>query len=134
MTDLIGGRLDYFFATTVEVVEYVKAGRLRALAVTARGRVPYLPGVPTMIELGFPGFDPVVWHGFIVPAKTPAPIVQRLYAAFAKVLTDPDMQDHLRALGLTIFLGDPDDLAAFLRAEIARWGQVIRAANIRAEN
>lgn len=133
LTDLIGGRLDFFFASPPEAVQGVGAGHLRALAVTATQRVPTFSDVPTMIESGFPGFDPSSNYGYMVPVNTPAPTVQQLHAAIAKAIASPSAQERLQKLGFTINLGGPDQLSATLKSEIARWGEVVKAANIRAE-
>ncbi|QDL38624.1 Bug family tripartite tricarboxylate transporter substrate binding protein [Rhodoferax sediminis] len=131
--DLVGGRLDFFFASQPEAVQGVAGGHLRALAVTATRRVPTFPDVPTMIESGFPGFDPASNYGYLVPAGTPAPVVRQLGDAIGKVVASPAVQERFQALGLTSSFGGPDELAATLKGEIARWGQVVKAANIRPE-
>jgi tripartite-type tricarboxylate transporter receptor subunit TctC len=133
LPDLIGGRLDFFFASQPEAVQGAAAGHLRPLAVTAIERVPTFTNVPTMIESGFPEFDPSSNYGYMVPANTPAPIVKQLYEAIAKVVGSPGVQERFGSLGLTPNIGAPDEWSATLRSEIARWGQVVKAVNIRVE-
>ncbi len=133
LPDLVGGRLDYFFASQPEAVQGAAAGHLRALAVTATQRVPTFPDVPTMNELGFKGFEASSNYGYMVPANTPAPIVKQLHESIAKVLTSAGVQERFRTLGLTSNFGGPDEMVATLKAEIERWGLVVKAANLRAD-
>ncbi|WPB55897.1 tripartite tricarboxylate transporter substrate binding protein [Xylophilus sp. GOD-11R] len=131
--DLIGGRLDFFFATQPEALQGVSGGHLRALAVTATQRVAAFPGVPTMIEAGFPNFDPSSNYGYMVPANTPPAVVVQLYEAIARVVNTPAVQERFQTLGLTSALADPQAWGASVKNDIYRWGQVIKAANIRAD-
>lgn len=131
--DLVGGRLDFFFASQPEAVQGAAGGHIRALAVTATQRVPTFPAVPTMIEAGFPGFDPSSNYGYMVPANTPAPIVRQLHEAIAKVIASPGVQERFKSLGLTSNIGSPDEWSTTLKAEIVRWGKVVEAANIQVE-
>ena len=133
LPDLVGGRLDYFFASQPEAVQGAAAGHLRALAVTATQRVPTFPDVPTMNELGFKGFEASSNYGYMVPANTPAPIVKQLHESIAKVLASAGVQERFRTLGLTSNFGGPDEMVATLKAEIERWGLVVKAANLRAD-
>lgn len=134
MTDLIGGRLDYYFATVSDVLPNIKAGRLHALAVTSTQRDPMLPNVPTMVELGYKDFTPVTSWGFLVPKATPPAIVTQLQDAIAKALSRPAMQERLAAVGASSKgAGGPDILTARMKSEIARWEPVIKAANIKPE-
>jgi tripartite-type tricarboxylate transporter receptor subunit TctC len=134
MADLIGGRLDYYFSTINDVLPNIKAGRLHALAVTAPQRDPMLPEVPTMVELGYKDFTPVVNWGFLAPKNTPAPIVKKLQDAMLKALGTPAMQERLVALAATSRgAGGGDVLTARMKSEIARWEPVVKAANIKAE-
>jgi len=134
MTDLIGGRLDYYFAAVADSVANVQAGRLNALAITGTERDPSLPNVPTMIELGYKNFTPTIGWGFFVPKATPAPVAKQLQDAFAKAISAPAFQERLRSLGTTSKnSGGPDVLAAKVKEEIARWGPIIKAANIQSD-
>ncbi|MEJ8851178.1 tripartite tricarboxylate transporter substrate binding protein [Variovorax rhizosphaerae] len=134
MTDLIGGRLDYYFATVSDVLPNIKAGRLHALAVTSTQRDPTLPSVPTMVELGYKDFTPTTSWGFLVPKNTPPVIVRQLQDGIAKALGRPAMQERLAAVGANSRgAGGPDVLTARMKSEIARWEPVIKAAHIKPE-
>lgn len=134
MTDLLGGRLDYYFSTLNDVLPSIKAGRLNALAVTAAERDSTLPNVPTMVELGFKDFTPAVSWGYLVPKNTPEPIAQQLQEALAKAIATPAMQERLRSVGASSRnAGGPEVMTAKMQAEIARWKPVIAAANIQPE-
>lgn len=134
MTDLIGGRLDYYFATLSDVLPNIKAGRLHAVAITSTQRDPMLPGVPTMVELGYKDFTPTTSWGFMVPKGTPPAVVKQLQDAIAKALGRPAMQERLAAVGANSKgAGGPEVLTARMKAEIARWEPVIKAAHIKPE-
>lgn len=134
MNDLLGGRLDYYFATVSEVAQTVKGGKLTALAVTSAQRDPLLPDVPTTTELGFKEISPVVNWGYMVPKNTPAPIVRQLQDAIGKAINTPAMQERLASLGMTSRnSGGGDVLTAKMKAEIARWEPVIKSAGIKPE-
>jgi tripartite-type tricarboxylate transporter receptor subunit TctC len=133
-TDLLGGRLDYYFSTIPDVLANIKAGRLHALAVTSPQRDPMLPEVPTMVELGYKDFTPVVNWGYLVPKNTPPAVVRTLQDAMAKALASPAMQERLAAAGASSKgAGGPDVMTAMMKAEIARWEPVIKAAHIKPE-
>ncbi len=134
MTDLIGGRLDYYFSTVNDVLPNIKAGRLNALAITSPLRDAVLPEVPTMVELGYNDFTPVTNWGYLAPKNTPAPVVKILQDAMLKALSARAMQERLTAAGAnSVGAGGGDALTAKMRAEIARWRPVIKAANIKSE-
>ncbi len=133
LTDLIAGRLDYMLLNPLETAPHVKAGRLRALAVSSSKRIASLPQVPTFTEAGLKDFNASVWWGFVVPAATPKDVVAKLSSAILKALDDPQVKGKLESLGAVV---DPQDSAAFgafLRSETATWADVIRKARIRAE-
>src|SRR5205085_6613328 len=117
LPDLLAGRLDFFFMTQFEAVGAVKSGHVRALAVTAPQRMPQFPGVPTMAELGFQNFDAKVTYGFVLPATTPAPVVQRLHEAVLKAMATPAVQNALQNLGAVPAPGTPQEEAATIRSE-----------------
>ena len=134
MTDLIGGRLDYYFATLSDVLPNIKAGRLHAVAVTSAQRDPLLPNVPTMVELGYRDFTPTTSWGFMAPKNTPPAVVKQLQDAIAKALSRPAMQERLATVGANSKgAGGPEVLTARMKAEIARWEPVIKAAHIKPE-
>ncbi len=129
--DLIPGRVDSFFNNIAPVVPFMKDGQVRGLAITTAKRTPAMPDLPTMAESGLPGFDVSGWYAFYVPAKTPDDIVKKMHADTATALADPAVKAKLEALGLFVVGSTPAELAAFLKAEIERWGPVIRDAGIR---
>ena len=112
---------------------HVKAGRLRALAVSSAARVAALPDVPTFAESGFPGVEDDTWIGIFLPAGTPTAIVQRLNAAVNQALQNPEMRERLGALAFDPVGGTPRQFADYVKLEIAKWGKVVREGNIKAE-
>lgn len=130
---LLAGQVQFLFASTIAVAEFAKHGDLRLLAVTARKRVPSLPELPTMAEQGFADFDPMLWYGYVAPARTPGDVVQRLSGAFARAARDAGVQERLEALGLSVETRTPQEFARFLREEASRWKRVIAQGHIRME-
>ena len=112
---------------------HVKAGRLRALAVSSSRRIAAMPEVPTVAESGYKDFEAVDWKVIVAPAGTPADVVRRLNAAVAKALTQPAMIAQLAAEGSTPMSGSPEEVAKYLKAEQAEWGKLIRDAGIKLE-
>ena len=127
--DLVGGQVDAMFATVPSVSSHLKAGRLRALAVTSARSGAALPGVPAMSET-YPGFVSEAWVGLLAPAKTPPAIVARLNAEVAKILDLPDTRGRFAELGLETAPGSPEDLDRWIRIEMEHWGRVIREQKI----
>jgi tripartite-type tricarboxylate transporter receptor subunit TctC len=134
VTALLGSQVQFICATIADVTKLAKSGDFRLLAVTSEQRLPELPDVPTMAELGFADFYPSTWYAFLVPAKTPVDVVDRLYNAFAKSANDPGVQERLRALGLTIKVRNGAELSKFMRDDVARWGRVIQENQIKLAN
>jgi tripartite-type tricarboxylate transporter receptor subunit TctC len=126
MQDLLSGQVKVSFAGIPNVMPHVKAGRLRALAVTTPQRSPDLPEVPTVAEAGVPGYEATVWGAMVGPAGTPREIVDRLHAETAKALQAPEVQQGFRAAGLEAVVGGPEPLGALIRAEYVKWGKVVR--------
>jgi tripartite-type tricarboxylate transporter receptor subunit TctC len=133
ITDMIGGSVDMFFANPLAVIPQFKGGTLRALAVTSRERLASLPQVPTMIEAGFDGFETANWSGLVAPAGTPKEIVARLNTEIQKALARPETAAKLAVDGSTPIGGPPAQFGDYLRAEHAKWGKIIRDANIKLE-
>lgn len=132
-TDLLGGQIQFAFATVPTLLEHIKAGRLRALAVTTPQRVTQLPGVPTMAEAGYPGVDTTPLFGLVAPARTPAAIVDRLSAVMSQAVKTGELRDKLLGLG---FIPAGDTAAEFSQrvdADIAKWERVIKEGNIHPE-
>ena len=131
---LISGETKLYFASLSSVIPQVKAGTMKALVVTGPKRSPELPGVPTMQESGYAGFDVTAWHGLVVPRGTPKPIVDRLNRETVKALRMPDVQEGFRREGLDIMADvSPEQAAARIKSETALWAKVIKDAGIKAE-
>jgi tripartite-type tricarboxylate transporter receptor subunit TctC len=132
-SDLMGGHVDMMFELTYAALPALRGGKLRALAVTSAERLSVLPDVPTMIESGVPGFESSNWQGVIAPAGTPRDIVQKLNASINKVLAMPEVRDILLGQGNQIGGGTPEDFAAMIRTETAKWAKVVKEAKIQAD-
>jgi tripartite-type tricarboxylate transporter receptor subunit TctC len=130
MFDLRAGRVSYMVTSMVSSLAFVKDGRARLLATTGAKRSHLFPNVPTMAESGFPGFESTLWHGVLAPAKVPREVVLRLNREVVKVLALPDVQKLLQAEGGLVSPSTPEEFAAFLRAETAKWTKVIKQAGI----
>ena len=128
--DLIAGRVQIYFSTIPAALAHVQGGRLRGVAVTTTKRVNLIPDVPTVAESGLPGFEVVGWFGIFAPAGTPRPVVATLNKALNDALRAPDIQQRFSSQGLIPGGGTPEELGKFLRAEIAKWGALIKEAGI----
>ena len=133
MQDVMAGRIDFVVIGVPAAAPHLKAGKLRALAVISRQRLPALPDVPTVAEAGLPGFEVTTWYGILAPAGTPRPIVARLNSELVKVMHSPEMKDRLAGIGTDPVTSTPEEFAAYIQAEIAKWGDVIRKANLKAD-
>jgi tripartite-type tricarboxylate transporter receptor subunit TctC len=131
MTDLIGGHVSMMFLSILPVLEHVRAGTLRALAVTNAERSELLPEVPTIAEAGVPGFSAAIHYGLLGPAGTPRDILVRLNAALVAALADDDVKARLRAEGAVPLAGSPEDYAADIDSEEMRWGALVRRLNLK---
>ncbi len=130
-TDLLGGQVDYYFATPQTVIPFIKAGKLRALAVSSAKRLPVLPDVPTVAESGYKGFDTSDWKMLVAPAGTPPAVLARWQQEVARALARPDTIATLQAEGSTPMATTPQEAAALIRSEQQRWGEVIRNGNVK---
>ncbi|MES2187472.1 MAG: tripartite tricarboxylate transporter substrate binding protein [Pseudomonadota bacterium] len=128
--ELVGGQVDSYFAAPSSTLAFIKAGKLRALAVTSAQRVDYMPELPTMIEEGYPRFVMETWHGIFVPRGTPPAIVARLDQETRAVLADPEVSRQMRASGLTPRIGSQAAFARFVPEQITRWSQFVKDRNI----
>jgi tripartite-type tricarboxylate transporter receptor subunit TctC len=126
MQDLLSGQVKLSFAGIPNVLPQVKAGRLRALAVSTPKRSPDLPDVPTVAEAGVAGYEATLWLNLAAPLGTPTQIAQRLYTEAAKALQDPELQRGFRAAGVEPTLLAPAELAKFMQDEYEKWGRVVR--------
>ena len=130
MTDLLAGQVQVMFNTTPTSIEYVRTGRLRALAVSGTTRAAVLPEVPTLAEF-IPGYEASSWYGIAAPKHTPAEIVDKLNGAINAGLADPKMTMQLADQGATVFTGSPADFGTFVAAETEKWARVIKFAGIK---
>jgi tripartite-type tricarboxylate transporter receptor subunit TctC len=133
ITSTIGGHTPIAFTALPPAMTNIKDGKLRALAVLSTKRVPALPDVPTAAEAGIPGHEGDTLTGIVVPAGTPRPIIERLNGEIKRLVALPDVKDRLQALGFDPIANAPEEFAARIRSEFARWAQVIHDANIRIE-
>jgi tripartite-type tricarboxylate transporter receptor subunit TctC len=134
IADTVGGQVTMMFASAPASLQYVKAGRLVALGISTKDRHPTLSGLPTVAEAGVPGFEVKEWMMLLAPAGTPAPIVDRLYREAAKSLGFADVRERIAALSSTPVGSTPAEAAAFLKAELQRWSDVVRSAGIKAQD
>ena len=132
-TDLLAGHIPMMFELGYAALPSIKAGKLRALAVTGKTRLEALPDVPTMAESGFPNFESYNWQGVIVPASTPRDVVMRLNREFNAILLAPDVREMILGTASEIVGGTPEAFGDFIRAETERWAEVIQKANVQAE-
>ena len=131
--DVMSGRIELGFPSMTSVLPHVKAGKLKAFAITVASRSQLAPDIPTMSEAGVPGYETSIWNGLLVPAGTPKAIVNRLHQAIVKVLSSPQARERYANVGAEIRYNTPEEFQAFVRAEIAKWAKVIRAAGIRVD-
>jgi tripartite-type tricarboxylate transporter receptor subunit TctC len=130
VTDLLAGQVSAFFGNPISGLPFVKAGKLRALAVTSRKRMEVLPDVPTMIESGFKDFEVVEWNGFFLPAATPQPIIAKLAATVHQAVLMPEVSKTMLGKGIEPVGNTPEEFARFLQGQVARWGALMKANNI----
>jgi tripartite-type tricarboxylate transporter receptor subunit TctC len=133
LTDLIAGHAQLMFATSASVIPYMKAGRLRALAVTTAQRSPSVPELPTVAEAGLPGFEATTWHGVVVPAATPDAVVQQLNRDINAVLQEKDLSERLAGLGAEVLTGTPRDFADYIAREIPKGTKVVKDSGAKAD-
>jgi tripartite-type tricarboxylate transporter receptor subunit TctC len=133
LQDLIGGQVQLMFDNLPPSLPQIKAGKLRALAVTSAARAPALPDVPTVAETGLPGFEASSWFGVLAPAGTPPAIVTKLNAEIAKWLTSAEAKEKLVSVGANIAGGTPDDFARHIAAETAKWAKVVKESGAKVE-
>lgn len=133
LSELMGGQVQALFSIALTAIPQVKAGRIRALAITSARRSALAPDLPTIAESGFPGFEVVGWFGWLAPAGTPKEIIVRLNSEIVRILRLPEMHERLLALGADPIGSTPQAFAAFIKSEHDKWARVIRHANIRAE-
>jgi tripartite-type tricarboxylate transporter receptor subunit TctC len=131
--DLVSGQIHLDFDTIPTVINHVKQGRLRAIAVTSEKRFSLLPEYPSISEAGVPGFDMSTWWGLVAPAAISKDVVQKIYGETAKLLRQPDVKERLGSVGAEAVGNTPDEFAAFIRTEAQKYTRIVKAANIRLE-
>jgi tripartite-type tricarboxylate transporter receptor subunit TctC len=132
INDLLGGQIPLIFANLSAVIGNVRAGSLRALAVTSAQRSASAPDIPTIAEVALPGFDAATWFALVAPAGTPREIVDRINAEVTRIVAQSDVQQRFADLGMTISAGTPDALDSYIKSEIAKWAKVIKDADVQA--
>ena len=133
VTELLGGHISMYFATPPSVMSHVQSGKLRALGVTSEKRSASVPDIPTISESGLPGFDQSAWHGLFAPAGTPAPIIAKLSTEVVKVLKMPDVEKRFNSQGVDVIASSPEEFAAFIKRDVAKYERLIKTANIHIE-
>jgi tripartite-type tricarboxylate transporter receptor subunit TctC len=133
ITDLMAGNVSVMWDNLPASMPYIKAGRLRAIAITTARRYPGFPDLPTVAESGVPGYESSAWFGVVVPAATPREVITRLNGEINRAVNLPDMKERFAQQGAIPTTGSPDDFAAWIRAEIAKWGKVVKASGARVE-
>ena len=133
VNDLIAGHVQMVFSDALPVMQHIRAGTLRALAITSPERSPLVPDVPTCVESGVPGLVAVNWWGVLLPAGTPKAIADKFYADLVKAMHDPDVKEKFAQLGVEAVSGTAEQFAAYMRTETAKYAKLIKEANIHAE-
>ena len=133
LSDLVGGQVQLMFDNLPSSLAFIKANRLRALAVTSTTRAAALPDVPTMVEAGVPGFEASSWFGVLAPAGTPPDIVARINGDVAKWLATPEAREKMIAQGAIAIGGSPDDFARHIAAETAKWAKVVKESGAKVD-
>ncbi len=132
--DVVAGHVPMYFMNVLLAVPHLKAGRLRALAVTSEKRFPALPDIPTIAEAGVAGYAMTNWYGLLVRAGTPKTVIDKLHAEVVRILNLPETKDRLANDGATVIGSTPEQFAAFLRDEMAKAARIVKAAGITASN
>jgi tripartite-type tricarboxylate transporter receptor subunit TctC len=133
LQDVIAGHVQMMFATAASVVPHIQSGKVRALAVTPIKRTAVFPDLPTIDELGLKGFDATTWHGLVAPSHVSKDVIATLHRATVAALNDAIVRKQLGDLGVDIAGSTPEEFAAYIQSEIAKWGDVIRKAKLRAD-
>ncbi|MFH1604309.1 MAG: tripartite tricarboxylate transporter substrate binding protein, partial [Pseudomonadota bacterium] len=133
ITDLIAGQVQLLFNVPINVIPHIKSGRLRPIAITGETRLAALPQVPTFTEAGLPGFDIGPWYGIAVPGGTPKEIIDRLSMEVARVLRMPDVREKLERQGMRPLISTPEQFAAHVKSEMAKFAKIVEIANIKIE-
>lgn len=132
-TDIMGKQIDISFQNLGAVTNYIKAGKMKALAVTATARSPQIPNVPTAIEAGFPDLVVTSWQAAAAPARTPREVVQKLNDAMVRTLRSPEVRERMNQIGFDVVAGTPEEFGKFMKDEVDRWTRVVERGGIKAE-
>ena len=130
-TDIMGNQVDYSFQNLGAVTNYIKGGRMKALAVTAKTRNPQLPDVPTAVEAGFPDLVVTSWQAAAAPAKTPKEVLAKLHDATVKALQSPEVRERMQNIGFDVVASNPQEFGRFMREEVERWTRVVQKGGIK---
>jgi tripartite-type tricarboxylate transporter receptor subunit TctC len=133
VNDVLGGQIEFTFVGAPASMPHIRSGRLKVLAVSSAKRSAALPDVPTVAELGYPGYEVGTWYGVLAAAKTPTPNVTRLSTELARAVTQPDIREKLLALGIEPVGSTPEQFTEHLRREIARWTPIIEKSGIKTD-
>jgi len=133
LADLVAGQVQMLFSPPDTAIPQIKAGKLKAIAISGATRLSALPQVPTFTEAGLPGFNVKNWFGVLAPAGTPRPIIDRLSNEIAKIIAIPEVREKLVSLGMEPFISSPEQFAALIRLDFAQYAKVIKQANIKLE-
>jgi tripartite-type tricarboxylate transporter receptor subunit TctC len=133
MLDVATGRVDFFFVSYASALPFIQAAKVRPLAIASAKRLPVLPNLPTMAELGFHGFELDAWFGLLAPAGTSEDVIATLNAAFVRAVKDPEVVRQMEDQGTEPVTDTPEEFAAFIAAEVKRWGKIVRALGIKAD-
>ena len=133
LTDTMGGQTQLMFDTMLSAMPHVKAGKLKALAVTSAARSPVAPDVPTVAESGLPGYEAIAWNGLLAPAGTPPEVLARLSAELKKVLAAPDVKDKFEAQGFAASWNSSEDFGRFMSAEVDKWAKVVKVSGAKVD-
>jgi tripartite-type tricarboxylate transporter receptor subunit TctC len=129
--DLLAGQVQAMFSGFSSTLQHIRAGKLRAIAVTSAKRSPIAPEIPTIAESGFPEFEATAWHGMLAPSGTPKPLIARLYTEAAKALAQSDVQERLRALGFDVVGSSPEAFHVYIEKELRKWAPIVEASGIK---
>ena len=133
LTDVIAGRVVMFIGNLPPAMPHIKSGNVKALAVTTAQRSPLVPDIPTLAESGLPGFETVAWFGLFAPAGTPKAIVDKLQAEVARIVREPEIRERIVALGGEPVGNKPEEFAAIVKGDVAKWKKVVKDANVRVD-
>ena len=133
LLDLVGGNINVMFDAYASSKPFISDNKIRLLAVTTAQRSKLLPNVPTVAESGLPGYEAMPWLGFVAPANTPAPVVNKFHAELMEVLKEPAVQEKFQSLGLEIIGNNPTEFSEFIKKDIVKWAKVVKDSGAKAD-